>query len=221
MLFSIQIYTVKELKVVAVKEINYGSTITEISGLLDRLDKNKIEYVPWSAYPYQPSASFTIAYGPDCLFLKYFNTEKEIRAINWAPNSPVWQDSCVEFFVSFNEGKDYYNFEINCIGAILAAHGPGRENRDAIPGETINSIKSFIVIDRLTGLPDVNWDLVAVIPFTAFIHDNISSLRGMTARANFYKCGDNLEEPHYLAWNDIKSEQPDFHLPEYFGRLKF
>lgn len=211
----------KELKVVGVKEINYSSAITEISGLLDRLDKNQIDNVPWSAYPYKPSASFTIAYGPDCLFLKYFTTEKQIRATNWALNSPVWQDSCVEFFVSFNEGRAYYNFEINCIGAILAAHGGGRENRNAIPGDTINSIKSFIVIDKLSGLPDVNWDLIAVIPFTAFIHDNISSLKGRSATANFYKCGDELEEPHYLTWNNIKSEQPDFHLPAYFGRLEF
>jgi hypothetical protein len=27
--------------------------------------------------------------------------------------------------------------------------------------------------------------------------------------------------PHYVTWNPIKTEKPDFHQPSYFGLLKF
>ena len=212
---------VKELKVIAVKDINYESSITEISGLLDRLDKNEMDNVPWKSHPYKPSASFTISYGPDCLFLKYFISEKQIRAAEEAPNSPVWQDTCVEFFVSFNDGAHYYNFEINCIGTILAAYGNGRENRSFLSEQVIGTIKTFIIIDKLSSPPTIHWDLIAVIPFTAFAHDKIDSLTGVSARANFFKCGDKLSEPHYVSWNQVEAPEPDFHLPQYFGTLSF
>jgi hypothetical protein len=211
----------KTLAVIGVKEINYESSITEVSGLLDRIDKNEINIAPWTSYPYKPSAGFTIAYGPDCIFLKYFIVEKQIRAVNDEPNSPVWQDTCVEFFVSFNDGKQYYNFEINCIGTILAAYGPNLEHRDFLPEKTIATIRTYTIIDKFSEPTLIHWDLIAVIPFTAFTHDKISALTGTRARANFYKCGDKLTEPHYMTWNDIKSAKPDFHLPAFFGTLIF
>jgi hypothetical protein len=211
----------KELHVVEVKGISYNSAVPEIARFLDRLDKNGIDNVPWSSYPYKPSASFTVAYGPDCIFLKYFVSEKQIRAVNTDPNSPVWQDTCVEFFVSFNDGRQYYNFEINCIGTILAAYGPDREHRDFLADQAISQVKTFSLIDKFSISPDIKWELIAVIPFTSFIHDNISSLSGTSARANFYKCGDALKEPHYLAWSQINAPEPDFHLPAFFGKLHF
>jgi hypothetical protein len=211
----------KKLTVIGVNEIGYESSITEISGLLDRVDKNELNNSPWTSYPYKPSAAFTIAYGPDCIFLKYFIGEKQIRAVNDQPNSPVWEDSCVEFFVSFNDGKQYYNFELNCIGTILAAYGPDLQHRDFLPEQTIATIRTYSIIDKISEPPVIHWDLITVIPFSAFVHDKISSLSATTARANFYKCGDKLAEPHYLAWNDIKSPKPDFHLPAFFGTLIF
>ena len=40
-------------------------------------------------------------------------------------------------------------------------------------------------------------------------------------KANFYKCGDELQTPHFLSWNPIQIEQPDFHRPDFFGTLEF
>ena len=42
---------------------------------------------------------------------------------------------------------------------------------------------------------------------------------GMTLRANFYKCGDDTAQPHYIAWNAVDHPTPNFHLPQYFGEL--
>jgi cellulose/xylan binding protein with CBM9 domain len=212
---------VKTLQVVRVKQISYTSSVTELSGLLDRLDKNELNNVPWPAWPYRPSASFTISYGPDALFLKFFITEKELRAVNDEINGPVWEDSCVEMFISIGDAQAYYNFEINSVGTILAAYGTERNNRTFLPVETIRAIKTFTVIDRLSRLPEISWDIIIVIPFTAFVHDSITTLHGVHAKANFYKCGDKLKDPHYLSWNHINSPEPEFHLPDHFGNLMF
>ena len=110
---------------------------------------------------------------------------------------------------------------MNCIGTILAAYGPDQRHRNFLPEKTIASIKTYTIIDKFTEPSIIHWELIAVIPFTAFIYDEISFLSATRVRANFYKCGDNLTEPHYLAWNNIKSAKPDFHLPEFFGTLIF
>jgi len=46
-------------------------------------------------------------------------------------------------------------------------------------------------------------------------------LKGKIFRANFYKCGDKLTVPHYVTWNPVGTENPDYHQPEHFGLLKF
>jgi hypothetical protein len=65
------------------------------------------------------------------------------------------------------------------------------------------------------------WEVALVIPYSAFFLHDITSLDGKTLRANFYKCGDKLQTPHFLSWNPIGLEKPNFHCPEFFGTLHF
>ena len=44
---------------------------------------------------------------------------------------------------------------------------------------------------------------------------------GVTWRANFYKCADETSQPHWLTWNKVDHPTPNFHLPQYFGQIKF
>ena len=53
-----------------------------------------------------------------------------LLAVNSTDNSPVWQDSCVEFFVQIPGEKYYYNFEFNCIGTALAARRTSRSDAE-------------------------------------------------------------------------------------------
>jgi hypothetical protein len=36
---------------------------------------------------------------------------------------------------------------------------------------------------------------------------------------NFYKCGDKCMHPHYLSWSPIGLPEPNFHCPEFFGKI--
>ena len=59
------------------------------------------------------------------------------------------------------------------------------------------------------------------IPAECFAYNKIKSFEGKKATANFYKCGEETSEPHYVTWNPIGSENPDYHRPEFFGKVLF
>ena len=198
------------------------TAIADISRKLDHVRQEIIDHAPWNAFPYKPQASFAMAYGDSSVYLKFFVEEKHVRAVYSEPNQPVYKDSCVEFFVSFGDEPEYYNFEFNCAGTCLLSFGEQRNNRNMTTADLIKSI-AFQSSIKPTTKKDANigWELTLVIPFDAFQYHQITSMKGKKCRANFYKCGDDLPEPHFLAWNMINTEEPDFHRPEFFGTLEF
>ncbi len=200
------------------------SPIGQVSEELDKLEKNLISNNPWPVYSYKPSVKFVLGYSYECLFIKFYVEEEAVRAKFRNINDPVFKDSCVEFFISFNEEEKYYNLEFNCLGTCRLGFGEGRENRTLVPEALIRKIRHAVVLQK-TALPNGNrvtsWELTLIVPVEVFYQHEISSFKGISAKGNFYKCGDELPNPHYLSWNNIKAAEPNFHLPEYFGEVQF
>lgn len=179
-----------------------------------------ISTVNWADFSYCPEVKFRIAHNGNAVFLNFKVDENDIKAVADADNGKVWEDSCVEFFVSF-DGEAYYNIECNCIGKILLGYGaPGKRNH--------LSPEEIAKIDRWSSLGDKpvsgktgKWEVSYIIPKEVFAASNIKSFNGLKARANFYKCGDKLATPHYISWNPIDNIKPNFHLPKFFGELEF
>jgi len=207
----------EQLKINILKEAN--ESIGDVSLALDKSEKYFLTFAPWHLYPYKPSVQFSIAHNNKFIFLKYFVTEKFIRASSGNINGAVWEDSCVEFFISFDE-KGYYNLECNCIGTLFIGFGKEKSGRKLLTEEMIKKIKFHSLIkshaDHL-----IQWELTLSIPLDIFVHHHFSSLQGKQCRMNFYKCGDALPEPHFLSWRNIESEEPNFHLPQFFGEAFF
>ena len=197
--------------------------LRELSLKLNDLERHTIQTTPWPAFPYKPNVSFVVAYDKGSILLKYFVYEKSIRGLYSAPNKPVFRDSCVEFFISFNDEENYYNIEFNCIGTCLFGFGKEKHHREMMEEETISKIRRCVVIEHPVsdGINPIYWELTAVIPVEVFVHHKISDLKGTRCKVNFYKCGDQSAEPHFLAWNNIVSISPNFHLPEFFGNMHF
>lgn len=204
-----------------IKKSVYGDSIVGLSSLLNGFETQELIFTPWVQFPYKPAVRFAIAHSDEYVFLKYFVSEKAIRAVNSKVNSAVWEDSCVEFFIHFNDEKGYYNFEFNCIGTQLAGFGKTKQERDLLPEVVVATIKTESYISTIKIEGAIYWELSVAIPLNAFIHHNFSTLAGRQGRANFYKCGDKLPEPHFVAWCDIQSAEPNFHLPEFFGEIHF
>jgi len=198
-------------------------TLQEISMAMNKTKRHAIERIPWPVFSYKPRVSFSIAHADNAILLKYFVQEKAIRALCLADNSPVHQDSCVEFFIAFDNDEEYYNLEFNCTGACLFGYGKGKEGRQLIHEQMVNKIRRLCVIESFRdGKKNLfEWELTLVIPMEVFDYHHITHLKDRHCKVNFFKCGDKLPEPHFLAWENVKAATPDFHLPEFFGSMHF
>ncbi len=172
----------------------------------------------WPSFPYKPNVKFSITHTGDHILLSFKVEEAEVRHVNTVINSSVWEDSCVEFFISF-DNRGYYNFEFNCIGTALVGFGKDRNNRQLLPVTLVKRIQCFASMEKKA--KSIQWKLQAIIPLSVFMYHALFNLEGKKCKANFYKCGDKLAQPHFLAWNRIETAEPDFHQPAFFGDIEF
>ncbi|WP_276496642.1 carbohydrate-binding family 9-like protein [Pontibacter litorisediminis] len=212
----------KQLTVPHLPELHRESPLSFVSERLDQLPAQRIDVAPWADGGKPAEATFTIAHHADCLYLKYKVAEETVLARYRSINDPVYRDSCVEFFVCFANDSAYYNIEANCLGTCLVGYGPDRHNRKQLPAALISGIEHHAHLRVLNnGHTGKSWELTLRIPAALFEAQSFASFEGLQARGNFYKCGDDLPEPHYLAWNPIEAPEPDFHRPEHFGSIVF
>lgn len=192
--------------------------------LLKEQPLHLIDNCPWPAYETTAKAGFSIAHNNDSILIRYEVEEEELKAVSRDFNQNVHKDNCVEFFISFgNNGTAYYNIELNCLGSLKIGYGERRGNRLKITDEYLSLVRlnTSINYTKDNGINKVKWQLFLNIPAVVFSQNDISSFSGLNCKANFYKCGDDLPDPHFLCWNMIDAESPDFHRPEYFGELNF
>ena len=216
------------MKIAEVQKLELKSDYPPMEEISVRMDDQKgrllIDTLNWKAYDYKPDVALSIAYSDNEIFLKYYITENYFKAEKTTTNQMVCEDSCVEFFVSPEDDGIYYNMEFNAIGTCLLGTGTDRANSKKTGSEIISKIRRLTTAGRepvkeKTG--KYTWAITIAIPFEVFIHHKVKDLKGRIFRANFYKCGDKLTVPHYVTWNPIATEKPDYHQPEHFGLLKF
>ena len=186
---------------------------------------HNVERVNWpESYPYKPQMEFAIAYTDEAILIHYRVEEQSVRAVAQHDQDRIWEDSCAEFFCQPADDGIYYNFECNCVGKLLLAAGPDRNERRRASENIMQSIDRWASLGSEpfdTRQESTVWELALCIPFSAFFLHDVNSLAGMSVRANVYKCGDLLPVPHFVSWNAINTEKPDFHCPDYFGTFEF
>ena len=198
--------------------------VDAIPALLDKekVAFQKLDQVNWDEYPYCPNVKFRIAHAKSAFLLNFRVTEQSIRANTAADNGPVWTDSCVEFFVIPNNDGIYYNIECNCAGTILIGAGKDKENRERASQDILDKVLRWSSLGREPfdeRVGEHSWEVALIIPYSVFFKHNIESLDNQVIKANFYKCGDELQTPHFISWNPIELDEPNFHCPEFFGTI--
>lgn len=179
-----------------------------------------IQGFPWDKdnKGYRPVTEVRLFYTASHFYIHFKVNEGEPKITYYQMNEPVYKDSCVEFFFNPEPEKDkrYLNFEMNAAGTLLLGIGEVRTNR--VHSKDLD-LKIFRV--ETSGDNQSFWSVAYSIPYD-FIRKHYPEFNvwpGKIIRANFYKCGDDTKVPHYGCWNPIHYSKPDYHRPEYFGKL--
>jgi hypothetical protein len=128
-------------------------------------------------------------------------------------------DSCLEFFFTAQEkGNRYFNVEINPNGACYFGFGRLRHQRCRL---LIKKVKKLLNIR--TFKTEKGWGVEFAIPvwFLEIYSPGFALFPGKKLRGNFYKCAEDSVTPHFITWNEVTYYKPDFHKPNYFGKLIF
>lgn len=142
------------------------------------------------------------------------------RCVHTLPQSPVYRDSCVEFFLWPPGAGGYFNFEWNALGTMLAGFVTDPERVEGkLKGHALLTEEEFSLVRVFPSPGCGRWSLGFFIPFSLISRRTPHWPPHPLApwRCNFYKCGDDTGSPHWASWTTLPAR--NFHLPEAFGAL--
>lgn len=212
----------KQIKIRKVEGLSGCQGLEEFESLLSNDTKGAVDCVCWpEEFPHKPDCRFSIGWCGKGIGILFNVKEPGVRAVALEDNGRVWEDSCCEFFISDPSDGTYYNFELNCIGTLLAAKRSSRTDCKHFTLDQTSLVRRFSTFPHKqieTGDELQEWSLGMFIPFSLIGIDGENLPAEL--RLNIYKCGDLTAHPHYLSWSPVLTEKPDFHRPEYFGRAE-
>lgn len=208
----------KEIKVRYIPGIEAMPEKEIFETLTSETECNPVACVNWEEYPYAPEVCFHLAYSDKVLAVLFKVKEDHVRGTAMEYNGPVWEDSCVETFIADPNSSGYFNFETNCIGTKLASKRRSRTDADHFCDSLMDRIRCFGSLPHepvdIEG-EGQSWWLAEIIPFELIGLDKAPE----SLRVNFYKCGDKCSKVHFLSWSEIGLPSPDFHCPDFFGKI--
>jgi hypothetical protein len=179
--------------------------------------------------PFSPSVQAKMLYDDKNIYVIFHVKDRNVRCITKDINGPVWEDSAVEFFFSPDTSfpLKYFNLEINCGGTPLMHYNV--IPREEFKNLDIEDIKQIEIAHSLPQIVDpeikeqITWTLEYRIPLALLRkYSNVTQPKpGITWKGNLYKIAENTSNHHYMTWALIENSKPDFHLPQYFGILRF
>jgi len=188
-----------------------------------------IDHFAWVEPLFRPVTQAKMRYDNTHLYVIFHVQDRYVRCQVRDYNGPVYDDSCVEFFFSPNTDlpDKYFNLEVNCIGTPLMHYN--RVPRQDITELEVNDIKNIEIASSLpkelifpeTSDP-VTWTIEYKIPLRLL--EKYAKItrpeKGVVWKANFFKIASGINT-HYASWAALQNDKPDFHLPQFFGILKF
>lgn len=156
-----------------------------------------------------------VLWSPDTLYLKFTAKYRVITV--FADSEPdgrrdqMWDRDVAEAFLqpTGSPANSYKEFEVSPNGLWI--------DLEIAPGEKRNlqsGLRRRVAVDEQRK----TWQAELAIPMHSIAPDFHASQEW---RANFYRVEGSAEPRFYSAWRPTMTPQPNFHLPEAFGRLIF
>ena len=197
------------MKEYVAKKVNSPLTVNDARW--ESIEKVLLDSVWLHRMPSPYTTYAQLAHSDDGITVRLSTNEWPLTITAMKHNESVCIDSCMEFFFTPNmDDADYINLEMNPAGICLVCIGPGRGGREKLEFKDEIKVESLIT-------PECGWTIMAHIPYS-FLNKYYSHC-DKTMKGNFYKCGNNTVIPHYSTWNKVETPMPDYHRPEYFGKI--
>ncbi|MBU9727148.1 carbohydrate-binding family 9-like protein [Diplocloster modestus] len=197
--------------------IFYPVLILNSEAEIGKAQEFHIRHYNWGG-DYRPSAYGRLGVLRDKgILIRMTCEERPPEALCHTNNGPVYQDSAMEFFFCLDTCKpDYFNFEINSAGAVLAQYGPDRAHREFLSEELL------ALCDCRVDVGEDSWQLDLLIPFslTQAVQGKSGLATGSRISCNFYKIRENPDLMHFASCFPIDNPTPNFHLPQFFGNAE-
>ena len=153
-----------------------------------------VDKINWPEYPYAPAVKLFAGYSDAYLWLCYEVKGDFFRAEAFQDQEAVWEDCCVEFFISTDEEQlgvaslpdeiIYRNFEFNLLGFAYSAIGT-KEQRELLGTVQMEQILRYPEFSR-EKLPQegssCDWGLCVAIPL-----ELLGIQKGSRFKGNFQK----------------------------------
>jgi hypothetical protein len=178
---------------------------------------------------FKPAAQAKMMYDDNNIYVIFHVNDRFVRCLTKDINGPVWEDGAVEFFFAPDSDKPllYFNLETNCGGTPLMHFNlvPRKESK-SLSKEDIQKIELAHTLPQIIDpeIKDpVTWTLEYRIPIAMLEKYSVIThpKSGVVWKANFYKIAENSTNPHYITWSVVENDKPDFHKPEFFGKIIF
>ncbi|MGN0526249.1 MAG: carbohydrate-binding family 9-like protein [Acutalibacteraceae bacterium] len=198
--------------------------LEKFNNLKDFFDSQytELDSFHWEAdIPYRPRVLFKMGVVDGSLTARLKRYEREPKTTYTERNQPVYEDSCLEFFFNpFEDKKEYINIECNS-STYLSQFGDGKQGRVYV--SDITDIEPRI--NRFGGRDENGffWGVAITVTkefISAVYKTDINTIDFNCVKANFYKCGDKCNTPHFVAFNPVTTLPPGFHNPSCFAIFK-
>lgn len=180
---------------------------------------------------HRPHTKARLTYHPGGLSLLITAQDRYVVCRQTGFQSLTSSDTCAEFFVQPAGTPGYFNFEINCGGALLLYYiidptpAPPAFFRTFTP--VSSELGEQVMIEHTAPRvidPEItdpySWSICCQIPYNV-LHAMVSPPKpGDIWLGNFFKAGGNSSHPHWASWSPI-GEKLRFHQPQFFGQLVF
>jgi hypothetical protein len=205
----------------------------KIDGDWSKSQWKKIKEIPIRNYmgavpKFQPSAKAKMMYDKNNLYVIFHVDDQYVSSVVEEFNGSVFNDACVEFFFApdASQPNSYFNLETNAGGVPLMHQQIFGQKEQKLTVEDLSRIEIAHSLPKKV-YPEitepVTWTLEYRIPIDLLrkFASVTEPKPGAVWRANFYKTATKTSNPHYMTWSFVDNPRPQFHLPQFFGTLRF
>lgn len=143
--------------------------------------------------------------------------DDHVVATHDAHDAPLWEEDVVEIFLAPRDRAEYFEFEVNPLGAtfdarIVSPDGVRQTMRADVSWECEG-------LEAWSRLHEGRWQVVLRIPFAGLGAETPD--RGDDWAANLFRIDRHPDGDEFSAWQPTMRTPADFHVAAAFGTLRF